>query len=168
MIERNGAGGYTAAYMDANWEPTDAASAALVKLVYDDGRVMLLTDPAAPAMASEPVEPVPDETDEHEHDAGAWAKHRRRTGQKKTLKIKGHELAHWARNIAAQDAERIHTALGVGISAGEDNTDIAHRIIGSRRLNGANGVTEITRQHILRLGKGLLHARKSRMAGSSS
>ena len=116
-------------------------------------------------MISEPV-PVPDDGEEHEHDGGAWAKHRLRTGQKKTLKIHGHELAHWARNIAAQDAERIHTAISLGLTAGEDNTDIAHRVIGSRRLNGSNGATEITRQHILRLGKGLLLKRKSRMSGA--
>lgn len=108
------------------------------------------------------------EIEDHEHDGSAWAKHRRRTGERKKLLIHGHELAHWARNIAAQDAERIHTAISVGLTAGEDNTDIAHRVIGSRRLNGSNGMTEITRQHILRLGKGLLHKRKSRMSGSSS
>ena len=109
-----------------------------------------------------------DDVEDHEHNGVAWARHRIRTGQKKVLKIHGHELAHWARNIAAQDAERIHTALSVGLTAGEDNTDIAHRIVGSRRLNGANGATEITRQHIFRLGKGLLLKRKSRMAGTST
>jgi hypothetical protein len=110
--------------------------------------------------------PIPDETDEHEHDGEAWAKHRRRTGQKKKLKIHGHELAHWARNIVAQDAQRIHSAISVGLTAGEDNTDIAHRVIGSRRLNGSNGATEITRQHIFQLGRGLLHKRKARMSGA--
>lgn len=84
-----------------------------------------------------------------------------------TLKIHGHELAHWARNIAAQDGDRIHSALSVGLTAGDDNTDIAHRVIGSRRINGVNGMTEITRQHILRLGKGLLQERKTRMRGAS-
>ena len=74
--------------------------------------------------------------EEHEHDGEAWAKHRIRTGQKKVLKIHGHELARWARHIAAQDAQRIHTAISVGLTAGEDNTDIAHRVIGSRRNNG--------------------------------
>lgn len=104
--------------------------------------------------------------EEHEHDGEAWAKHRRRTGQKRVLHIHGHPLVAWAQNIAAQDAERIHTAISVGLTAGEDNTDIAHRVIGSRRLNGVNGATEITRQHILRLGKGLLHERKTRMRGA--
>lgn len=82
------------------------------------------------------------------------------------LRIHGHTLAAWAQNIAAQDAERIHTAIGVGLTAGEDNTDIAHRVIGSRRMNGVNGATEVTRQHVIRLGKGLLHYRKSRMSGA--
>lgn len=109
-----------------------------------------------------------DEFEEHEHDGEAWAKHRIRMGLKKTLKLYGHELAAWARGIASQDAERIHTAISVGLTAGEDNTDIAHRVIGSRRMNGVNGATEITRQHILRLGKGLLHKRKSRMSGAST
>jgi hypothetical protein len=112
-------------------------------------------------MISDPVE-----HEVEEHDGEAWAKHRLRTGQKKPLKIHGQHIAHWARAIAAQDANRIHTAISVGLTAGEDNTDIAHRVVGSRRLNGANGMTEITRQHIFRLGKGLLHKRKSRMSGA--
>lgn len=86
----------------------------------------------------------------------------------KQLKIHGHSLATWASALHRQDAARIHTAISVGLTAGEDNTDIAHRVIGSRRNNGADGVTEITRQHVFRLGKGLLHKRKSRMGGSSS
>jgi hypothetical protein len=100
---------------------------------------------------------------EHEHDGIAWDRHRRAP---RTLKIHGHGLAAWARGIAQQDAERIHSALSVGLTAGDSNTDIAHRVVGSRRLNGINGATEITRQHVLRLGKGLLHKRKSRMSGA--
>ncbi len=83
----------------------------------------------------------------------------------KPLKIMGHTLATWARGIHAQDTQRIATAISVGLTAGDSNTDIAHRVIGSRRNNGADGVTEVTRQHILRLGHGLLKKRKTRMAG---
>lgn len=108
------------------------------------------------------------EIEEHEHDGGAWARHRIRTGQKKTLKIHGQTLATLARRLALDDAQRIHSAISVGLTAGEDHTDIAHRVIGSRRLNGVNGATEITRQHLFRLGKGLLYARKSRMSGARS
>lgn len=107
------------------------------------------------------------EIEEHEHDGEAWAKHRIRTGQKKPLKIYGFHIGQWAHGIAQQDAARIHTALSVGLTAGDDNTDIAHRVIGSRRLNGTNGMTEVTRQHILSLGRGLLQKRKRRMSGTS-
>lgn len=109
-------------------------------------------------------EPEPESAD-HEHDSHAWDKHRAR-GVKKKLKIYGHGLATWARAIHSQDAQRIFTAISVGLSAGEDNTDIAHRVIGGRRHNGANGMTEVTRQHIYRLGHGLLHKRKTRMRGA--
>lgn len=84
------------------------------------------------------------------------------------LKIHGYELATWARAICHNDAQRIKTAISVGLTAGEDNTDIAHRVIGSRRNNGVEGATEITRQQIYRLGHGLLHERKTRMGGHPS
>lgn len=101
--------------------------------------------------------------EEHEHNGVAWDRHRRAP---RPLKIHGQSLASWARGIAVQDAQRIHTAISIGLTAGEDNTDIAHRVIGSLRSNGVNGMTEITRQHILSLGRGLLHRRKSRLGGS--
>lgn len=107
------------------------------------------------------------EDEEHEHDGAAWAKHRIRTGQRKTLRVHGQTVSTWARMIAELDAQNIHTAISVGLTAGEDNTDIAHRVIGSRRMNGANGATEVTRQHIYRLGRGLLAKRKSLMRGQS-
>jgi hypothetical protein len=177
MIERQTINGRdaTIAYFDDQFTPIDDLSLPhLAKVLFDDGEMILLRREGEPApvaeksvpTAADPRGPNDDDSEEHEHDAGAWAKHRVRTGQKKPIKIHGHELAHWARNIAAQDAQRIHTAISVGLTAGEDNTDIAHRVIGSRRLNGSNGATEITRQHILRLGKGLLLKRKSRMRGA--
>lgn len=103
-----------------------------------------------------------DDVEHHEHNGVAWDRHRRAPRQ---LKIMGHGLATWARGIHAQDTQRIATAISVGLTAGESNTDIAHRVIGSRRNNGTDGVTEITRQHILRLGHGLLKKRKTRMGG---
>jgi hypothetical protein len=84
------------------------------------------------------------------------------------LHIYGRTLSAWAQGISEQEAARIKSAISVGLTAGESNTDIAHRVIGSRRANGTEGATEITRQHILRLGKGLLHKRKTRMSGDST
>lgn len=104
---------------------------------------------------------------EHEHDGGPWDRHRGRYAPK-TLRVHGQTLAAWAKNIAAHDAQLIHAAIQTGLSSGEDHTDIAHRVVGSRRMKGVNGTTEITRKHILNLGRALLHKRKSRMSGQSS
>ncbi len=79
------------------------------------------------------------------------------------LKVHGQTLDAWERMIAAHDARLIRSALSIGLTAGDDNTDIAHRVIGSRRLNGVDGVTEITRQRIRRLGAAMLKERKSRL-----
>lgn len=84
------------------------------------------------------------------------------------LKIKTiyeHTLATWCKAIIDQEAQRIKVALRVGLISGEDNTDIAHRIVGSRRVHGANGVTEQTRQQIIRLGRRFLRE-KTRMSGA--
>lgn len=105
------------------------------------------------------------DSEEHEHDGAAWDRKRGRFAPRK-LKIHGKSLARWAKDILAQDIQRIHTAISIGLTAGESNTDIAHRVIGSRRNNGVEGMTEITRRHILLVGKGLLHRRKTRMSGA--
>lgn len=105
--------------------------------------------------------------EDHEHDGVAFDRHRGK-GRKKKLKIHGHSLAAWARGIFQDDAARIETAISIGLTAGEVNTDIAHRVIGSRRNNGSDGMTEITRQHVYRLGRGLLLKRKARMRGAAS
>lgn len=65
-------------------------------------------------------------------------------------------LASWAKAIFDQDARIIRTAISVGLTSGDDNTDIAHRVIGSRRFNGSNGVTAVTRSCVLQLGRGAL------------
>lgn len=107
-----------------------------------------------------------DEADEHEHDGEPFDKHRTRFAKKKLL-VYGKSLATWAQHINEQDAARIASAISIGLTSGLDNTDIAHRVIGSRRAKGTEGATEITRQHILRLGQGILRKRKSRMSGDS-
>lgn len=163
MIERQTIDGReaTIAYFDDAFTLVDKGTpGCLVKILFDDGEMVLLR---APGQASEPA-PIEDD-EEHQHDGAAWAKHRIRTGQRKTLRVHGHTMATWARMIAEQDAQNIQTAISVGLTAGEDNTDIAHRVIGSRRLNGSNGATEITRQHIYGLGRGLLVKRKTLMRG---
>lgn len=86
----------------------------------------------------------------------------------RALKIQGRTLAAWAKAIFETDKHLIDTAISIGLTGGEDNTDIPHRVIGSRRANGSDGTTEITRQHVIRLGRTMLHERKTRMGGSAS
>jgi hypothetical protein len=61
-------------------------------------------------------------------------------------------LAEHAAIIARADVNRIDTAIRSGLSAGFSSTDIARRVVGSASLNGTDGSTEMTRQHIARLG----------------
>lgn len=85
------------------------------------------------------------------------------TGPTDELKIYGRSLHFWARSILGNDLKNIESAIKLGVMAGDSNTDVAHRVIGSRKHNGVNGMTEITRHHILHLGKGYLR-KQSRMS----
>jgi hypothetical protein len=102
-----------------------------------------------------------------EHDAASWNRHRAKHAPK-SLKVYGRSLSTWAREVLGQDLKRIETAIQLGVTSGDSNTDIAHRVIGSRKHNGINGMTEVTRQHILALGRGYLRKRKTRMSGAST
>jgi hypothetical protein len=104
------------------------------------------------------------DTDEFGEDA--WAKHRQRQRPRR-IKINGQTLATWARSLITNEMRTVEMAIRSGLQSGMSNSDIAHLVIGSRKLNGVNGVTELTRQHILRLAKGYLRA-KSRMGGSDT
>ncbi len=163
MIEHQTIDGREAAvaYLDDDFNPVDAGTpGCLVKIVFEDGEMVLLRAPGSEAPPANDEAP-----EEHEHDAEPFDRHRARFAPKR-LKIHGHSLATWASNIIAHEGALMKTAISVGLTSGLDNTDIAHRVIGSRRNNGAEGVTEITRQHLYRLGRGLLHKRKTRMRGA--
>lgn len=97
-------------------------------------------------------------------DAEAWDRHRGRYAPRR-IKIFGQSLATWAKTVLDDEIARTFSAISIGLTSRLDNTDIAHSVIGSRRNNGVEGVTEITRQHILRLARGYLRKRKSRMSG---
>lgn len=107
---------------------------------------------------------TPEDDDDSKLEIEAWSRHRKRFAPG-TVRIHGHTLATWAAGIITADAERIETAVRAGLMAGESATDIAHRVVGSTQMKGSNGATELTRQAILRLGKGYLHGRKTRMSG---
>lgn len=59
--------------------------------------------------------------------------------------FEGRTLHSWAKTIAADDIRRIESAVRIGMVAGEPSDVIARRVVGTARLKGADGVTEITR-----------------------
>ncbi len=66
--------------------------------------------------------------------------------------IAGLSLPKWAASFARDDVNHIDNAVRSGVIGGLNNTEIARKVIGSMGLNGVDGVTEITRQKIARLG----------------
>lgn len=60
--------------------------------------------------------------------------------------FQGRTLRAWAQQLARDDLKRIEDQIKIGVVQGETNTQIAQRIVGSARLRGRDGVTEITRR----------------------
>ena len=71
----------------------------------------------------------------------------------KGLQILGASLAQWAATFAAADEHRIETAIRTGLLSGFENTEVARAVVGSQRLAGVDGVTEITRRQIIQLAR---------------
>ena len=72
----------------------------------------------------------------------------------------GRSYAAHAARIARDDHNRIDKTLRSELIAGKDSQEIARKIIGNARLNGVDGVTEITRQQIARLGVSAIRKRR--------
>lgn len=62
--------------------------------------------------------------------------------------FEGRLLKDWADTMAREDIRRIHAAVQAGMVAGEDHATIARRVVGTARLKGADGVTEMTRAQV--------------------
>ncbi len=60
--------------------------------------------------------------------------------------FQGKTMKGWAQSISAADVKRIEDQIKIGFVQGETGPQIARRIVGSARLRGVNGVTEITRR----------------------
>jgi SPP1 gp7 family putative phage head morphogenesis protein len=60
--------------------------------------------------------------------------------------FEGRTLREWAKSIQEADLRRIENAIQSGMVAGETPRQLAQRVVGSARLNGTDGVTEITRR----------------------
>lgn len=62
--------------------------------------------------------------------------------------FEGRVLKDWAASMAAEDIRRIHSAIQLGMVAGETNDTIARRVVGTRALRGSDGMTEATRRQV--------------------
>lgn len=62
-----------------------------------------------------------------------------------SMPFEGRTMRDWAKKIRADDINRIHNAVRVGMVQGETPAQIARRVVGSARLKGRDGATEITR-----------------------
>lgn len=62
--------------------------------------------------------------------------------------FEGRLLKDWAANMEAEDIRRIQSSIQLGMVAGEDSETIARRVLGTGRLNGTDGATEMTRRQV--------------------
>jgi len=62
--------------------------------------------------------------------------------------FQGQILADWAASMEADDLRRIHNAIQLGMTAGEDMATIARRVTGTMSMDFADGVTQMTRHQV--------------------
>jgi len=63
-----------------------------------------------------------------------------------TRPFQGKTLRQWANNIQSSDLRRIEDQIRIGMVQGESSQAIARRVVGTARLRGRDGTTEITRR----------------------
>jgi SPP1 gp7 family putative phage head morphogenesis protein len=65
-----------------------------------------------------------------------------------TQPMQGRVLSDWAAGIQEMDLQRIMDAVRIGMAQGETSDQIVRRVVGSRALDGADGVLQMTRNDI--------------------
>ena len=97
-------------------------------------------------------------------------KHRKPYGKEQLPKppkgVAGGSFAHWAQVLLHGDLQRIGSAIRNGLIAGKDGATIGRMVVGSMGVNGVDGVTEITRHKIARLGLRAMGRHKRRLTSA--
>lgn len=62
--------------------------------------------------------------------------------------FQGRVLRDWASTMEADDLARIMGAVQQGMVAGQSSASIARLVVGTARLDGADGITEMTRRNV--------------------
>lgn len=65
--------------------------------------------------------------------------------------VQGRVLSEWAQGIQDMDLQRIMDAVRIGMTQGESTDSIVRRVVGSRALDGTDGVLQMTRNDIASL-----------------
>lgn len=76
----------------------------------------------------------------------------------RTHPFEGKTLRAWARDIRQADIRRIEDQIRIGLVQGEPSDAIARRVVGTVRMRGRNGVTEITRRQAAALTRTAVNA----------
>lgn len=63
--------------------------------------------------------------------------------------FEGRTLSQWASKIKRDDINRIDSQIKIGLVQGETGPQIARRVVGTARLRGTDGVTQITRRNAI-------------------
>lgn len=71
----------------------------------------------------------------------------------RTLPFEGANLRQHMRRIRSADLRRIESQVRIGLVQNETPPEIARRLVGTVRLRGRNGVTEVTRRHAINLAR---------------
>jgi len=70
-----------------------------------------------------------------------------------TLPFAGENLRQHVRRIRVADLRRLESQVRVGLTQGETIPEISRRLVGTIRLKGRNGVTEVTRKQAISLAR---------------
>jgi SPP1 gp7 family putative phage head morphogenesis protein len=62
--------------------------------------------------------------------------------------VRGRVLSDWASTAADADVQRIMDGVRIGMLQGDSADDIVHRILGSKELDGTDGVLEMARRDV--------------------
>ena len=62
--------------------------------------------------------------------------------------FEGRVLRRWVENLRQEDLRRIGAAIRLGMAAGENSDAIARRVVGTMRLRGRDGITQISRRNL--------------------
>lgn len=76
----------------------------------------------------------------------------------KTRPFEGKTMREWSRNIQVADLRRIEDQIKIGMVQGESSQAIARRVVGTARLKGRDGVTQITRNQAAGISRTAVNA----------